>query len=319
MTGGIRALVHWMHGSVLPDGDSGSVEVWEVLGTLAELLGESVVIRNRAGWKGYTESFDVGPVEVHAAPGRPEQGVLVVVRGDGCDELGLLRVAEVWGVLGLRAGRLDVAFDGVPFTPADLLAPWLAGDVRTRVKVPAQARADRQVRRYGWHESPEGDTFTAGSRASEQFLRCYDSRGETRLELELKDRTAAAAAEMLLGGVLLDGGKSFALDALGWVRRFVDFVDASSSAHSSRRVLLPFWEAFLAGAEKAQVTLGGAVRRSVEQVREWVGRQVAPSLGLLLAAFGRAELEQLARRGMSRFTGRHRAALREFKAVGLAV
>jgi hypothetical protein len=150
--------------------------------------------------------------------------------------------------------------------------------------------------------------FSMGARSSTQYARVYDRRGFTRFELELKRDAARLAATELLS-VVLNAPDAFARRALAWVRRFVDFVDAASDVNVSRRALLPWWAAFLAGAEVACVIFDGALPRSLADVRVWVERQCAPSLALLVEAFGVDEVLRVARVGRDRWRGRHRAML----------
>lgn len=290
--------VHWLRGTTSLGRDA-------VLAWLASRLGESVVVLERGAY-GYSEGYGVGGVRVLASESRPDMGVCVDVTGTGCEELGLRRLAELRSALELRVSRLDVAVDGCPFTPVDLRDAWRSGQVRTRAKVPDDAREDRQWRTSAWRSDPAGDLFTMGARSSSQYARCYDSRGFTRLELELKDRTAELAAVQLLDGDL-DG---FASEALGWVRRFVDFVDPDSDSNPSRRSLLPFWESFCGMVPRARVALDGVIVRTVAQVRGWVERQVAPALALVAEALGQEELRRLLRVGKDRWRPRHRAMLR---------
>lgn len=318
VTGSMGAGVHWMTGTVLPDVVSGEIEVDGVLGFLAEFLGESVELLDR-GAMGYNEGFRVGPVRVLAHRARPDMGVLVLMDGECCEELGLSRIAAVQGGLRLRVSRLDLAFDGVPFAPAVLRDAWRGGEVRTRAKVPQAARPDRQWRTSDWRENAEGDTFSMGARSSTQYARCYDRRESgTRFELELKGEAAAVAAVELLDLVRAERSDLFGVAAAGWVRRFVDFVDPNSSKNVSRQKLLPWWELFVRGVEKAEVSLGASVTRTVEEVRDWVVRQVAPALALLQEALGVDEVQRIARKGRLRMKGRHRNALRAFQALGLA-
>jgi len=285
----------------------------EVLGWLAGRLGESVVVLERGAY-GYSEGFVVGPVRVLASERRPDMGVCVDVTGTGCEELGLRALAELRLQLGLKVTRLDVALDHCPFTPSVLRDAWHADMVRTRAKVPEDARADRQWRSCDWKSNPKGDMFTMGARSSTQYARCYDERGFTRFELELKDRTADLAAARLLGDDLGD----FATEALGWIRRFVDFVEPDD-ANVSRRSLLPFWEAFCGMVPRAKVALDGALVRTAAEVRGWVEAQVAPSLALVAAVFGSDELERLLRVGRDRWRGRHKSILRASAVpIGLA-
>ena len=317
ITGDLQVNVHWYTGTLLPDGDSG-VSVESVLGFLAETLGESVVILDH-GRRRYSQGYEVGPVQVYWNPDLERQGVLVQVTGEGCEELGLSKIAAIHSGLGLRSSRLDIAADTDAFTPRALRDEVRLGNVRTRVKVPESAAETRQWRRHTWIEGCDGDTFTLGSRSSEQYVRCYDSRGQTRFELELKGRTAAAAADALLGLVTKGQGNLFAVEALGWVRRFVDFVDATSDANVSRQTLLPFWESFISGADRAQVQFEGVVVKTVEVVRDWVVRQVAPALALLQQALGSDELLGIAEKGLTRMKGRHWNALRAYRPGGSAV
>ena len=291
----ITAGVHWLRGTAVQDAES-------VLDWLTGFLGESVVVLDR-GRFGYSDGYLVGPVTVLSHPQKRDMGVCVEIPGEACEELGLARLRAIWSGLGLRVSRLDLAIDGAAFTPAELRDQWRLGNVRTRVKLAKNARPDRLWRNCNWHESATGDTFSMGRRTSTQFARCYDSRGVTRFELELKERAAAVAASELLAAPT---GK-FMLLALGWVRRFVDFVDAASNENPSRQTLLPFWEAFLNGAEKARVRLGGVVRRTAEDVRAWVEHQVAPGLAVVAHVFGPGVLTDLLRHGRGRWGARHLA------------
>lgn len=280
-----------------------------VLGWLAGELGESVVVLPY-GFKGYRQGWQVGPVKVSAHDERPEMGVCIDIQGEGCEELGVQRLAEMWRELELRLSRLDLALDGAGFTPATLRDEWLAGNVRTRCKVPADAREDRQWRTCGWESRPAGDIFRMGARQSTQYLRCYDERGWTRVELELKGSAAPVAGQQVFAAVLAGSVAAVPLVMVGWVRRFVDFVDRDATGNASRAPLLPFWESFVAGAEKARVVLEGAAPRTVEQVREWVEHQVAPALAVLREVLGPREVWRLVDVGRGRWRSRHRALVR---------
>lgn len=296
----ITAGVHWLAGTVLKD------SVDSVLDWLAGWLGESVVVLDR-GANGYSEAYLVGPVKVMANELRPDMGVFVEVPGAGCDELGLSALVELGARL--RVSRLDLAVDNCPFTPAEIRDAWRSGHVRTRCKVPDNARADRQWRTSKWHESATGDTFTMGGRQSLQFARVYDSRGFTRFELELKRGAAQAAFEQVSAAVQ-GNSEVVGLVVLSWVRRFVDFVDRDSDSNVSRAALLPFWEAFIAGAEKARVVLEGAITRTVDDAWRWLERQASPYLAVVRERFGEDRLLRMIERGKNRWGSKHRALAR---------
>lgn len=294
--------VHWLRFVTSWDLDS-------VLDHLAGALGESVVVLPH-GFKGYRAGYQVGPVKVSAEGHQEDMGRLVDIGGLGCEELGLTRLAALYRDLAGKATRIDVAADHCPFTPAQLRDEWRAGNVRTRCKVPDKAREDRQWRTSKWDDNHRGDTFAMGSRTSSQYGRCYDERGWTRFELEAKHELAPIMAGALLAAESLGDMDAWRSSALGFIRRLVDFVDQDSATHASRRSLLPFWETFISGAQKARVVFGGGLLRTVEDVRDWVNRQVAPGLALLVQVFGLAEVETIARGGQERWGPRHLAMLR---------
>ena len=286
---------HWLRGTSDLGFDT-------VLSWLTGFLNESVVVLDR-GMMGYSNAYLVGSVKVLEHPGRPDMGVCVDISGSACEELGLSRLASIFWGLNLRVSRLDLALDNCPFAPALLRDEWQADRVRTRCKIPEKARDDRQWRSCGWHESPTGDTFEMGSRDSSQFARCYDSRGFTRFELELKGKAAHAAALELFP--LVEDPAEFMQGSLGWVRRFVDFVDPASDENASRRTLLPFWEEFIQMALKARVTLEPQVVRTAEDALRWLKRQVAPVLAVVESVYSWDEVAELVGQGRQRWRSRH--------------
>lgn len=301
--------LHWLRGTTKSPVDS-------VVHVVARELGESVVVLG-GGAYGYAEGYGVGPVRIYHSEKRPDMGVCVDFTGSACEELGARRVGRLHGRLGLRASRVDFAVDGCEFTPRELADEWRRDNVRTRAKVPADALPGREWRSCKFIESPTGDTFSMGARQSNQYARCYDMRGFTRFELELKGATAPVAAAEYFAAVQTGGEESVRLTVLSWIRRFVDFVEAAPGSNRARAPLLSFWGAFVSGVEKATVVLEGAVTRTVEQVRGWVERQVAPGLAVVVAALGMDALHELAAAGRKRLRPRHMAMLREHRAAAL--
>lgn len=279
----------------------------DVLLYLQGRWGERAVALGR-GQSGYGLGFVVGHARVYANLERPDMGVMLDVQGEGCEALGALELAEVHEALALRCSRFDVAHDDCPFTPVMVADAWRSGDVRTRSKVPDDALPSRQWRKCRWVTDVTGDMFTMGARSSMQYARCYDRRGFTRFELELKGETAQLAADELLA-LVRAGGEGFALASLGWVRRFVDFVQRDSDTNASRCELLCWWDEFVGSAAKARVKLTGAVVRTLEQVVAWFENQNAPLLAVLLQALGLSEVLRLAQVGKRRWSPRHVALL----------
>lgn len=217
---------------------------------------------------------------------------------------------KVWDLAEWRASRIDAAVDHCPFTPGMVADAWKAGDVDTRVKSldPEGKRkpvAGREHwRRCEWVEMPDGDLFGMGSRASGQYARCYDSRGFTRFELELKKTTAHAAGGVLMEALRL-GSSVFGSTVLQLVQRFVRFVDRGSAGNVTRAELLPWWAEFVQGMGKARLSLGARVVKTVDEVVEWLEVQVIPSLAIVERALGLDSVRELIKKGRSRWGPRH--------------
>lgn len=291
---GICAGLHWLEGVSQMDSASVVRAVESVVGHQAEPGSRTKFYRK--GWK-------CGPVTVlgEGVTGQAEaMGVFVRVSGEGCDELGLVNLAKLAQLVGLRCTRLDVAMDGGGFTPAKLAAAWKSGRVRTHVKVSAKAREGRDWRECSWESNSEGDTFYMGGKGAQRRACVYDRRGFTRFEMRYRGDAAAAVAADLLGDV----GEGWATRAMGHVRAFVDFVSLGQ-ANASRRPLLGWWAKFVGDAERARVRLVRQVVESFEVVRSWVERQVAPMLAVVAERLGPAEVKRLLRAGRSRWDARH--------------
>lgn len=229
-------------------------------------------------------------VEPRADNMRP---VLVECPGSACEFLGLDKLRTLF--CNAQLSRVDVAIDHSMFAPADV-AEWVrAGNVRTRAK---RVRFDVKLK----GPPSEGDKLTIGSRASEQYLRVYDQRGFTRMELELKGGMARSFRD-----VLLSEDEAFRRTTVGVLRQFVDFVDASSSSNISRAQLLPVWEAFTERLERVRIREAGAVQPSVDRVVRFIEHQVAATL-YTYWRLGNS-VGSLLRSGQTRLKSRHRSVL----------
>ena len=293
-----QVQVHWLAGvSLLP---------WQtVVSVAARLTGDSVEVRPR-GALGYATRYQVGPVTVLAngqGPQAEAMGCHVEITGSGSEALGVSGLARIYQELELRASRIDLAVDGCPFTPEQVWASWRAGEVRSKVQIPADARPDRQYRSGRFESSPTGDTAYLGSPRASRMARVYDRRDTgTRFELQARGRVAAVLAMDLLSGEV-DG--SWSSRVLEHVRAFVDFVEVTDDLNASRRELLPWWSAFCGHVERSRVRFSGMVVESFEAVVDWLDSQVAPLLAVFEARLGRAEMERLLSRGRSRWRQKH--------------
>jgi len=254
---------------------------------------------------GYVESHDwgrfmyrrhhvfAGGLRVYVEPMRENMpGVLVDAPGEACDLLGLERLRVLF--CNARLSRADIALDGAPFAPADV-AGWIReGKVRCR------SGKRHFIEDIG--VDPDGDTVTLGSRQSGRFMRVYDGRGHTRVELELKHDFARAFSAVLLADI-----EDIPSLAAGVVRDFVDFVDVERDSNVSRAPLLPSWEAFLSGIQRVRLAIAGAALQTPERIKHYMEHQVAATL-YTYAQLGHS-VGALLRLGRSRVRARHRLVL----------
>lgn len=213
---------------------------------------------------------------------------LIDCSGTACEALGFEKLQTI--ARDSELTRIDIAFDGAPFTPKQA-ASW----VREKS---VRCRAKRRQYREDLNGGLDGETLYLGSRQSSQLLRVYDARGFTRVELELKHEAAKSFKAILMGDTLL-----FAQQAVGVLREFVDFVDTSSDSNVTRAPLLPLWQQFTKALERVKLKLAPKEVKTLEQVKNWLEYQVSA----LLYTYGRAggSINHLLQVGKTRLKPKH--------------
>jgi DNA relaxase NicK len=169
-----------------------------------------------------------------------EDNVHVVLPGGACSVgvdalLQLVERLRMWSTR-CEVVRLDLAVDGVPFTPADAYRAVLAGQTVSWVK-----RGRDGLIGHGWHSSNgtgEGNTLDIGRRSSQRYMRIYDRRGPTRVELETTRQYANAVA----AAVIERRGDDLELArfVVACLREFCDF-GTQDGVHGARDVRLLPW------------------------------------------------------------------------------
>jgi hypothetical protein len=207
------------------------------------------------------------------APGARDH-VHVVLSGEGCAIgvdalLQLLVRLRMWS-LRCEVARLDLAVDGVPFTPVDAYRAVQRCQIVSWVK-----RGRDGLVHHTWKScngDGEGDTLYLGGRASQRFMRIYDRRGPTRIELETKREYAQAVAGELVARCGDDAG--LARFVVACLREFCDFGCAGRRG------------ARCSGVEAA--ALVGGVRALCGPAREVDPRSARQPVGGPDAALGRS-------------------------------
>lgn len=280
--------LHWLAGTT-------RLPVADVLDSLTATFGGCAFEPLERGGFGYHMAA-VGPAGARAYWTHGRADVHVVLPGQACEHLGLAGVVGAAVALDLVPTRVDFAWDCEGITPAELRGWFQDGQVVTR--------AHRES--WGWQESATGTTFTLGARSSERYLRCYDQRGPTRVELEVKGDRAPVVWAHLLEHQEADWSRA----AMALLRDFVDFRDRSSGVRPDCAPLLPKWAVVVDGAGRQALKIPRPVF-SLERSRSWLSRSVFPVLALVSACESNPErfVTDALTAGRSRWRGRHRALL----------
>lgn len=257
--------VHYWRATFHPPEGGHSVHetVLEVLGDLLE----DVIWEDHGGRQGYREGVQ-DPVTASALlwdMAQPGQECCTLdLKGDMCEILGLEGLAALEDAVKDRTGgtcnlrRVDVPWDTNAFTPDDLYQKLLENPDYLHM----QAHRDKVGRESEGLDNPN-TTTRVGSRQSDRFLRVYDKRGPTRIELECKDKWAQKVWEKLRehGASCIPGIIRDYLDLPGW-RPWVEALEDAAAVRL---------RAFSTYAEKAEEKL--------EASRAWVVKSVLRTMG----------------------------------------
>lgn len=201
--------------------------------------------------------------------------------------------------------RLDFAYDGVPFTPKEFIQVFK--DDKTRIeqgnkqKVRTLSQRDTvQFITEPFMDKEDGsglsrDTCYFGSRSSERFLRVYNKRGPTRLEVEYKGKRADLVAREIL---MKDEEKWLDIS----ISHLLDFIDID----------IPWWKEFVGDRERAYAKLHCAKEKSLEKISDWLIGQVSPSLAVVTECTGGQILSDMLDEGGKRMRKNHGNLLSQY-------
>ena len=243
------------------------------------------------------------------------------VKGEAIEGIGQIRVFEfleslneieaidkegnlTGGLARWQGKRIDIAFDGAPFTPRQCYDALLRGDVRT----------DAHRDSYKWFSNSEGDTLYIGSRASGRLVRIYNRRGFTRVELESKSSWAEYVGSIIANQQY----ESFESFAMAYLRQFVDFVEGEKGGSITRAPLLTWWAEFVGRSTKGtgRPLSPGTSGTLLTQNKAYLER-LLPSLLVIRRGLG-VSLDMLAEGSEHRLTPKHLQKISELqRALGL--
>ncbi len=218
--------------------------------------------------------------------------------------------------------RLDIAADDTDYHLLDLL------EIQRKVLCEEFVSSARNVREVRPLRGEGGHTIYFGSRESETYLRIYDKAAEqarrlagevngqilppipdywVRVEMELKGKRADVAAKYV--GANLGTWRT---EAAGWILKYLDFKDPEIDTNKSRWCTSEWWADFLDRASKAQIHVEKK-RKTAEDVKAWVEKQVSPSLFVLTATIGHDELFGIVGEASARLSERQVDMIEEYR------
>jgi phage replication initiation protein len=246
---------------------------------------------------------------------RPDMGVHVRLPATALRALPRDALAVLCDFLAMqgKATRLDVAADDCDgLLDLDVMSKKvLAGEFVCR------AHSGSEVRSLFGGAS---HTLYFGSRESDTFLRTYNKKAEQEEKgVDVSHCPSWIRAEMELKGDRADGAAQYiyqhreiwSIEAGGWLLDFLDFKDPGTDSNVSRWETCDWWSTFVENARKSRI-ISAQEEKTVEDLRDWVDRQVVPSLFVLEATVGHEDLFQMVAGGSGRLKDRHKKMIADY-------
>lgn len=199
--------------------------------------------------------------------------------GSACDAIPDKVIQEFIIVLNrwekARITRLDLAWDGTPFTPEQVKEAVELEQMRSYMR---RSKMQYTVSPYEFREDGQLGTSSLrlGSSQSSRMLRVYDKHGPVRLEMQ----TRAERADLVGRDVLIKFPKLWLDNAIAHLRDYVDFAEQETEK------LLPWWDAFIHNQNRAMKTVSDARTVELNRMLVWVEKQVSPTLSVLADVVG---------------------------------
>lgn len=174
--------------------------------------------------------------------------------------------------------RADFAFDGVPFSPQEFYEGLLSDNLISLIKRDPSLE-NESIRKSEspcrLRENGEVGTTTvyAGAPSSQRMVRVYDKRGDTRLELQLRDERADAVCQE----VFAHPWSEWEFIVKAHLRQFIDFKSTD------------WWAVFVCLSHRADLKISSARRLSLSRMENWFDRQVVVALSVYQDVWGKDE------------------------------
>jgi DNA relaxase NicK len=167
-----------------------------------------------------------------------------------------------------KATRIDLAWDGLDFSPSEL-SEYIEANMHNRDNFRSTAKRETiSIRRDPAKPDDKGNigtsSITLGSRQSTRMLRVYDLHGFTRLEFQImKER----AQYILMDMSFRDAQERYQIG----LSHLLDYIDLSWDK----------WRDFVGSTKRAELTLNDAREITEKRLKMWLQKQVAPALSAI--------------------------------------
>jgi len=260
-----RIGVHWLALTVHCSSERFYSDIWEY--TLFDLFGSPVP--SGVGGRGYQDIHrGLSGIQLYTNP-REGDHCHLVLPGDACDCITPGRFRDLLSIVmssGYRWSitRVDFAIDGFEFTPRMFYDGLVNGSIVTK--------SHKNTIRY--IESPfevadtgriGTSTVYSGSRESERFLRVYDRRGKTRIEIQFSgERALPIALDIIM--------KNYS-DWMGaYISHILAFIDVEGC--NWLRDEFSAWQ-------QSYIIIRSSRVVKVDKIKRWMEKQVCTALALI--------------------------------------
>lgn len=250
--------------------------------------GDSFIDVDR-GMLGYKKQEILGNIKL-LSDGNENMGIHIIISGQGCRELesrypetsNFLEFVERFLSMGAKFTRIDYALDDYfNFLDLKVIEEHLKkGHLTTRYR---KYKKDFSAAIGG---DKLGETLYIGTRTSSSIIRIYDKQLEqntdyswNRLEFETREDICEKCIKYLLQTREVES-------IVNIIANYVDFKEYNESdSNKSRWKSCDWWTSFLNCVKK--VKLGTTkILRTIEDKKEWLLKQVSPTLSAVLQAEG---------------------------------
>lgn len=321
---GLNACVDWLQVTFKNEqfANNPDMVIEEIL-----LMDRKNFIEMDTGLYGYTKAKRFGKIAVFYG-GREDMGIHLQMSGEGCREferLGKMNWEVLFKVcLGAEGNftRVDLAID-------DYEGYWKMKTIERKVEkgeVVSKFRTAKCVKEYRLENGESlGETVYFGSSQSRLKLRMYDKRKQmhekkgvdlkelpevwNRTEIETRDERAQMVAH------LIAEGDPVGRILRGVLKHYLRFAVRGKDKTKSRWKTAHFWDRFIKDVEPIRLTEKAEMEASVEKRIDWLYKQVAPTLAMVLKAQEgeMTEIYRIIRDGEKRLGPKEKVMIREYQ------